>query len=225
MRSQPFIACTRDPVDTGRKLARMNLRIQKGVTLYELLITLLVVGVVLTLGVPNMVEFRQNGRMTASANDLIAAFQLARTESARAKDNITICASKAPMSSTPACDGTWDEGYIVFVDSDGDIIRDTDESVLRRHDIVEPGVQLVVANDASFFSYGATGLGRGDVGGNPSLTQIVMCDERGTTTAAGGKSAARMFVTSPLGRANIVREKPTIETALTNMGKSCPSGS
>ena len=203
----------------------MNIRIQKGVTLYELLITLLVVGVVLTLGVPNMVEFRQNGRMTASANDLIAAFQLARTESARAKDNITICASKQPMTSTPACDGTWDEGYIVFVDSDGDIVRDNTEAVLRRHDIIEPGVQLAIANDATFFSYGPTGLGRGNVGGNPSLTQIVMCDERGNTTAAGGNSAARLFVTTPLGRATIVRDQAAIGTALTNMSKSCPSGS
>ncbi len=202
----------------------MNIRIQKGVTLYELLITLLVVGVVLTLGVPNMVEFRQNSRMTATANDLIAAFQLARTESARAKDNITICATKQPMSSTPACDGDWDEGYIVFVDSDGDIVRDNTEAVLRRHEAAQPGVELAVASDATFFSYGPTGLGRGDIGGSPSLTQIVICDERGNTTAAGGNSAARLFVTTPLGRATIVREQTTIDSALTTMSKSCPSG-
>ncbi len=202
----------------------MNIRIQKGVTLYELLITLLVVGVVLTLGLPNMVEFRQNGRLTATANDLIAAFQLARTESARAKDNITICASKQPMSSTPACDGDWDEGYIVFVDSDGDIVRDNTEGVLRRHEAAQTGVELAVAGDATFFSYGPTGLGRGDVGGNASLTQIVMCDKRGNTTAAGGNSAARLFVSTPLGRATIVREQSAIGTALTNMSKSCPSG-
>ncbi|MEM9402852.1 MAG: GspH/FimT family pseudopilin [Pseudomonadota bacterium] len=201
----------------------MNRQTQTGVTLYELLIALVIVGIVLSLGVPNMVEFRQNSRITATANDLISAFQLARTESARAKDNITICASSAPMSATPVCGGTWDQGYIVFVDSDGDIVRDGTEEVLRRHEAAQEGVEFAVANDATFFSFGPTGQGRGNVGGNTALSQVVVCDERGNVTAAGGNSASRMFVTAPLGRANVVKENATIGTALTTMGKTCPA--
>lgn len=209
----------------------MEMNTQKGVTLYELLITLLVIGIVLALGVPNMVEFRQNSRMTATANDLIAAFQLARTESARSKANITICASSDPMGASADCDGTWDQGYIVFVDdgagtaaNDGNIAVDTDEEIIRRHEAAQPGVELAIANDATFFAFGPTGQGRGDVGGNSALSQIVVCDERGNVTAAGGSSASRLFVTTPLGRATIVREKDTISSALTTMSKSCPAG-
>ena len=204
----------------------MNKRSQEGVTLYELLITLLVIGVVLTIGVPNMVEYRQNSRITSTANDLIAAFQLARTEAAHAKTNITICGSTDPMDDVnAACDGTIEQGYIVFVDADGDIVRDAGESILRAHDVIEPGVELAIAGDADFFSYGPTGLGRGNVGGNTALSQIVVCDQRGNETAAGGSSASRLFVTTPLGRAAIAREKDVIATALTTMSKSCPAGS
>ncbi len=203
-------------------ISRMKIRLQSGVTLYELLITLLIIGVVLTIGVPNMVEFRQNSRMTSSANDLLAAFQLARSESARAKTNITICASNNPMGANPSCSGALNQGYIVFVDEDGDIVRDAGEAILRRHDAAEPGVTFAIANDATFFSYASTGLGRGDVGGNSAISQIVMCDDRGNVVAAGGNSASRLFVTTPLGRATILRDRTQIGTALTNMSKSCP---
>jgi len=203
----------------------MNRQNQRGVTLYELLITAVIIGIILAFGVPNMVEYRQNSRITATANDLIAAFQLARTEAARAKDNITICGSTAPMDeAAAACDGAFDDGYIVFVDTDGDIVRDAGESILRAHEAAQPGIELAIAGDATFFSFGPTGLGRGDVNGATAVTQIVVCDERGIEIAAGGSPASRLFVTTPLGRATISRDATAITSALTLMSKACPSG-
>jgi type IV fimbrial biogenesis protein FimT len=196
---------------------------QAGFTLYELLITVIIVGVVLSFGMANLAEFTQNGRMTATANDLHAAFHLARSESARGKTNITICASANPMNGNADCGGTWNQGYIVFIDADGDLARaGANETILRRHGAIESGVTLAIANGATYFSYASTGLGRGNVGGNPAVTQVVMCDDRGNITAAGGNSAARLFVVTPLGRATILRDKTLIGNALSNMGASCP---
>ena len=201
----------------------MDKRTQNGFTLYELLITMTIVGVVLTLGVPNMLAFNQNGRMTSTANDLHASFHLARSESGRAKTNITICASANSMTAAANCGGTWDQGYIVFVDEDGDINRSgVTETVLRAHGAIADGVMLAVAGDATYFSYSSTGLGRPNIGGNAAVSQVVMCDERGVKTAAGGSSAARLFVATPLGRATIFRDNDLINSALGTMGKSCP---
>jgi type IV fimbrial biogenesis protein FimT len=200
----------------------MDTRSQHGFTLYELLITLVVAATILTLGIPNLVAFTQNGRMTSAANDLHASFQMARSEAARAKTNITICSSADPMGAAQ-CDGTWDQGYIVFIDTDGDILRaGATETVLRAHPPAESGVILRVANGANFFSYAPTGLGRGDIGGNTSVTQVVICDDRGNVKAAGGNSAARLFVSTPLGRATIMRDMGLIGGALTAMGETCP---
>jgi type IV fimbrial biogenesis protein FimT len=185
----------------------MNKKTQYGFTLYELLITVLIVGVVLTFGVPNMLQFNQNGRMTSTANDLHSSFHLARSESGRAKTNITICASANSLTAAANCGGTWDQGYIVFVDDDGDIAE---------------GITLAVANNADYFSYSSTGLGRPNVGGNPAVSQVVMCDKRGNATAAGGSSAARLFVATPLGRATVFRDTTLIDNALTAMGATCP---
>jgi type IV fimbrial biogenesis protein FimT len=187
------------------------------------MMTVLIVGVVLTLGLPNFAEFTRNSRMTSTANDLHAAFQLARSESARAKTNITICASANSMNAAADCGGTWNQGYIVFVDENGDRKRSgAAETVLRRHPKAEKGVSLAIAKDAAYFMYASTGLGRLDTANNPAISQVVMCDKRGNVTAAGGSSAARLFVATPLGRATVLRDKDMIDRALADMGKSCP---
>ena len=201
----------------------MDKRTQHGFTLYELMITVLIVGVVLAFGIPNMQAFTQNSRMTSTANDLHSAFHLARSESSRAKTNITVCASANSMAAAADCGGTWDQGYIVFVDEDGDLTRSgAAETVLRAHAAIADGISFAVANDATYFSYSSTGLGRPNVGGNTAVSQIVMCDERGNIIAAGGSSAGRLFVATPLGRATIFRDKELIGDALTEMGKTCP---
>jgi type IV fimbrial biogenesis protein FimT len=198
-------------------------RAQAGFTLYELMITLIIVGVVLSYGMANLSDFRRNSRMTATANDLHASFFLGRSEAARGKTNITICASATPMAAGANCDGTWDQGYIVFIDTDGDLLRaGATETVLRRHDVIETGVTMAIANGATYFSYASSGLGRGNVGGVPAITQVVMCDQRGNITGAGGNSAARLLVATPLGRATILRDQTLIGNALANMGQTCP---
>lgn len=203
----------------------MKKRNQTGFTLYELMMTLLIVGVVLSFGVPNLTEFTANSRITSTSNDLHASFQMARSESARAKANITICASADPLAADSNCDGTWDQGYIVFVD---DVVGDdlnragATETVLRAHGPLAEGVTFAVANDATYFSYASSGLGRGNVGGNTALSQIIVCDKRGTAETSKDFSAARLFVTTPLGRATVVRDLTTVDDALTAIGKNCP---
>jgi type IV fimbrial biogenesis protein FimT len=203
----------------------MKIQSQNGFTLYELLVTMLIVGVVMTLGIPNLTEFTKNSRMTSAANDIHATFQLARSEAARAKANITICGSATPLAADADCDGTFDQGFIVFVDLNdpGSVTRDeATEPVLRAHEAADTGVLFRVANGATFFSFGATGLGRGDIGANTALTQIVICDDRGNEIAAGGNSAARLFVATPLGRATILRDIDMIQKVLDQMGETCP---
>ena len=203
--------------------AAMDKKNQSGFTLYELLITVTIVGIVLSLGIPNMRAFNQNGRMTGTANDLHSAFHLARSESSRAKTNITVCASANALAAGANCGGTWDQGFIVFVDQDGDINRGgATETVLRANGPIADGVTLAVADGATYFSFSSTGLGRPNVGGNPAVSQIVMCDERGNVTTAGGSSAARLFVVTPLGRATVFRDNALIDNALNAMGASCP---
>ena len=195
-----------------------------GFTLYELMITVAIVALILAFGIPNLRELALNGRMTSTANDLQAAFTLARSEAARAKSNVTICASADPTG-TADCDGAWSQGYIVFVDKEEPYGRRADgEPILRVHPPAASGVLFRVAGDATYFMFAPNGLGQ-RIGDSEPLSQVVICDERGNVTAAGGNSAARLFVVTPLGRSAIVRDTVSIERALSApemMGASCP---
>ncbi len=210
-------------MNTAPYIASMKKRAQIGFTLYELMITLLIVGVVLTLGMPNLTAFTQNSRITTTANDLHAAFQVARSEAARSKATITICASDNSTDATADCQGDWEDGFIIFLDLNGDIARaGADESLLRAHPAVAKGVNLVIANDSKYFSYASTGLGRGNVGGQPAISQIIVCDERGLVETSKDFSAGRLFVATPLGRATVLRDYTMVNNALALIGQPCP---
>ena len=187
---------------------------QRGFTLYEVLITMLVIGIVLTIGIPSLSDFTQNSRITGTANDLHSSFQLARSEAARSKSPITICASANAMGAA-LCDGvTFDQGWVIFVDLDGDLQRaGAGENVLRAHPAVDASINISTNAGADYFGFTPTGLGRGNVGGQPAVQTAVICDGRGNTRAAGGMSAARFLVVTPIGRATVLRDVDQITAA------------
>ena len=188
----------------------MKNRTQTGFTLYELLTTVVIVGVILAIGIPNMASFRQNSRMTATANDLHSSFHLARSESSRAKTNITICASANSLAALPVCGGELEAGWVVFEDRDGDIIVDAGEPIIRRFPAVNEGIFITTTGPDDYFSYASTGLGRGNVNGTPPLATMMLCDVRGNVTGGGGKSTARVLVVTPLGRATVLADEAQV---------------
>ena len=193
----------------------MTNRYQSGFTLYELLITMLVIGIVLTVGIPSLGVFTQNSRITSTANDLHSGFYLGRSEAARSKSNITICASANSMAAAAACGGTFDGGWIIFIDLNGDIQRaGAGENVLRRYPAIDDRIDISTNAGANYFSFAPTGLGRGDVAGaGVSVQTAVICDGRGNVVAAGGNSAARFLVVTPIGRATVLRDVAQITAA------------
>ena len=192
----------------------MTNRYQRGFTLYELLITMLVIGIVLTVGIPSFSQFTQNSRITSTANDLHSSFQLARSEAARSKSPVTICASADPLGAAQ-CDGAlFDEGWIIFVDLDADLQRaGAGENVLRAHPPIDVAINISMNGGADYFGFAPTGLGRGNVGGQPSVQTAVICDGRGNIVAAGGMSAARILIVTPIGRAMVLRDVDQIAGA------------
>ena len=185
----------------------MASKYQRGFTLYELLITMLVIGIVLSVGIPSFSDFTRNSRITSTANDLHSSFQLARSEAARSKAPVTICASAAPFGAA-LCDGaSFNGGWIIFVDLNGDIQRaGAGETVLRAHPPVDVAINITTNAAADYFGFAPTGLGRGDVGGQPAMQTAVICDARGNAIAGGGMSAARFLMVTPIGRATVLRD-------------------
>src|SRR6185436_3372372 len=154
----------------------MNLHPQHGFTLWELLITLLEAGILIGIGVPNVMEFQRNSGMTAAANQLLTGLIMARTEAVKRQAPVGLCLSANPTAPIPTCspnpvaDATT-LGFVVWVDendnvdasgariltdaTDGNGVVDANELVLMRE--VAPGGTMRVSANCGNVSYGQNG--------------------------------------------------------------------
>jgi type IV fimbrial biogenesis protein FimT len=83
-----------------------------GFTLLELMTTLAVAGIMLAVGVPSYQAVVRNNRAATNANELVSALTIARSEAIRRGDRVSLCRSDDGAS----CGGTWEDGWIVFLD-------------------------------------------------------------------------------------------------------------
>lgn len=90
-----------------------------GFTLIEMMITISVVAILLAVGLPSFRSIIQNSRSAALATDLTSAINLARAEAVRRSEAVSVC----PSTNGTACGGTWNDGWIVRVNSGGEVLR------------------------------------------------------------------------------------------------------
>ena len=101
---------------------------QRGFTLGETLTALAVVGIGLSMATPGLQTLTRNNRQAVSVNQLVSTMHLARSEAAMRNARVTVCAS----SDGARCDGQpWEQGWITFLDTDGDGNRDAVRSIAR----------------------------------------------------------------------------------------------
>ena len=212
----------------------MGMHRHKGFTLLELLVAVVVLGVVLTLGVPAFTQFIQINRMASGVNDLVATLHSARTEAVKRKTlaganaAVSICASADWNTAGPSCDaaGNFRDGWITFADIDGDIVVDAGEQVLAVHGPVANALVLDALDingnpvGQQFFSFGASGFLRAAAPGQP-LGNLQFCDTRGDADAGGGLAAGRFVLISPTGRPQIFRMRADVQNPVLNPIGGC----
>jgi type IV fimbrial biogenesis protein FimT len=103
---------------------------QAGLTLVEMLTVMAVTAILLAIGVPSYKYVTNSNRMYTEAGELLGDLQFARTEAAREGLPITVCISSDGASCLTGAT-SWSNGWIVFVDHNGDQTVDTGDVVLR----------------------------------------------------------------------------------------------
>jgi type IV fimbrial biogenesis protein FimT len=89
-----------------------------GFTLVELVITIAIAAIVVTVAVPGFQGFVLNNRMSGNANDMIATLGYGRSEAVKRAADVTVCASDDGAT----CSGTWADGWVVL-DGAGNVLR------------------------------------------------------------------------------------------------------
>lgn len=127
-----------------------------GFTMLELVVVLAVVAVLAGVAAPSMNRLRQEHRMQGLAEELLGSLMLARAEALRHQQRVTVCARSADERC--AASGPWTAGWIVFVDSNDNAQRDSQEVLLQKHSALPTGLQLVGNTTVSrYVSYGPEG--------------------------------------------------------------------
>lgn len=93
----------------------MHSRVKNGFTLIELIIAIALLAIFVGLAVPSFFTAIQNNRITGQANELLTAFQLARSEALKRNRSVVVCAS----DDGEECQGSWASGWLVAEDNAG----------------------------------------------------------------------------------------------------------
>ena len=91
---------------------------KRGYTLYELLMTLALVGIVLATGLPAFSGTLARQRQAVEINALFHSIHLARKESIMRRKVVSLCPSPDGLTCSPGRD--WSAGWIMFENADRD---------------------------------------------------------------------------------------------------------
>lgn len=161
-----------------------------GFTLVELIITLSIAAILVTVGIPSFRSVMADSRLVTFANKFVSDLALARSSAVKYQRNAQMCVSTNYNAANPTCTGgnNWDAGWIVWVDKNRNNLVDVGNNEVIRVGEPAPGATTFVSAAASNFTYNA----RGFVNAGDTLT---LCDDR---TAETGRSV----VVRPSGHAN-----------------------
>jgi len=129
----------------------------RGFTLIELMITIIVLGILVALAAPSFRTMIINQQSEAIGEDLVTAFQLARSEAVRRGGFVTVC----PSDGGNGCGGTWADGLLVIADSavgTGAAIDLADPDDRLRHLQISNDNAVISTTGPSFVRYDGRGI-------------------------------------------------------------------
>jgi type IV fimbrial biogenesis protein FimT len=152
-----------------------------GFTFTELLATIALGGMLLSIGIPSMAALTASSRVFSASSDFMASLIFTRGEAMKRHSRVVMCKSADGQLCTPI--GSWQQGWIVFVDSNGDGDRAPTEPLLQVRQPLAASLHFTatspVAKYVSYASNGATLL----VGGGFQAGTLTVCSQSNGTTS------------------------------------------
>lgn len=178
---------------------------QSGFTLVELMITLIIAAIMVTVAVPSFTATIQNNRATSQINEFVSTLNLARTEAIKRGARVTVCKSPDASNCNTSTTG-WEQGWIVFVDSDADGAHDAGETLLLTSQGLAQGSTLTGAAGADVNNYVTfRPSGKTTFPINGGEVALILCDSR------DDESLMKAITVAPTGR---VSSNPALSSSL-----------
>jgi len=111
----------------------------RGVTLIELIVTISIAGILLSMAMPSFTSIINSTRLTTYANEWVAALNLARSEAVKRGVQISIRRKGSTNQN-------WDSGWDVFTDVNGNGTLDAADLLLKTYPALTNGFTLRAGN-------------------------------------------------------------------------------
>ncbi|MEP6907358.1 MAG: GspH/FimT family pseudopilin [Pseudoxanthomonas sp.] len=156
----------------------MSRRHVSGFTLVELMVVIAIAAILLTVALPSFQAVLRSNRLATTSNELLTSLSLARSEGIRSTRGGGVCAS----ASGTACDGNWNNGWLVWTETDGNGAFDAGETVVRYSQGKAQLLLSAVANTVAFDARGRAIGGGTDIQLTPAgVSTPVRCVSVGVT--------------------------------------------
>lgn len=171
-------------------------RRQGGFTLIELMVTIGILAIVLSVGIPSYRGIVMDNRLASQANLFATSIKLARSNAVKFQRNATVCASANFDAAVPTCSAStdWSSGWIVWVDKDRDSTADANE-IIAVNGPIHRSSELK-STSANRFTYDGRGFAATAAG------ELTLCDSR-------SGEMGRVIKVNATGRTNISRQACT----------------
>lgn len=145
---------------------------REGYTLIELMLALAIFSIIVGMAAPALGDLRADTRLSSRVNALAGYLNYARSEAIKSNQYVNVC--KSPDGSNCDFDAEWEDGWLVFVDTDQDRKHDNSEKILRVHPALESDIHI----DYGAF-YSENYVRYYPNGRSPGNGTFTFCDERG----------------------------------------------
>jgi type IV fimbrial biogenesis protein FimT len=168
---------------------------QSGTTLVELMVTLSIAFILITQAIPSFTQILNSNNLGNAGNLFLASLQLARSEAIKRNGRVVLCKS---IDSTSCIEtGHWNQGWIIFNDTDNNAQVSGIETIIHFQHAFTPNT-LMQGNTHinKYISYAPTGSAK-LLTGAFQVGSIILCNK------SSDSSEARKIYLSSTGRARM----------------------
>lgn len=160
-------------------MTHLQVPIQQGFSLIELMIAIALLGILLAIAVPSFTDAVLGSKLRSYANNFLASTYLARGEAIKRNSVVKLCAS----SNGTSCTGSWEQGWIVLAGT----------TAIQRQPALSSGMKMTESGGISSIDFAPTGVG-------VTPATLTLCR---ATPSAGNQE--RVISINSTGRASIAK--------------------